>query len=362
MLDGKDWMTREAALASTGVNERTLRKWVERGILERFITPGGRGANKAYYRYVEEPEEPVSVASPNTFPVERNVKKYYEENLENWLHAFTKVRSKRSDLNIVFAGADNNTEGNALCLLLSDTHVGKVTKEYDVSIAKERIASIADKVTEIILSDTDQVVLLLAGDMVDGEDVYPHQAHTLELPVVKQAQVVAASIWELINSIRGLGVSVRVETCPGNHGRTSKTADTKTNWDNVSYMLLEAIAQTYNDPYINVRASFEDFNPIDVLDKRILMHHYGTKHAGTGATQVRMAGWQQIFDWDFMVSGHYHRWSVESVLGRLMMKNGSLGGNDDLTIKLGYTEPPRQGWFVVEKDVPITIMGCMEWD
>jgi hypothetical protein len=350
-------MTRETALAQTGVGERTLRKWVERGILERdFILAPGRG-NKVRYRYTELQDEPTPIASPNAFPVERNAKKFYDENLENWLRALTEVKARRTDVSNTVVG----DETNALCLLLSDTHLGKVTPTYDVAIAKERILSIGDKVGEILLSDVGQIVLLLGGDMVDGEDVYAHQAHTLELPVIEQSKQVAGTLWELITSLRAFGIDVVVETCPGNHGRASKTADTKTNWDNVVYILLETIAQTYKDPGIKVRTSFEDFNLVQVLDKRILMHHYGTKHAGTSAMQCRMAGWQQIFDWDFMVSGHYHRWSVESVLGHLMMKNGSLVGDDDLTWKLGYTEPPRQGWFVVENEVPITMMGCFEW-
>jgi excisionase family DNA binding protein len=47
MEDESEWLTRMRAAEELGVNVRTLDRWVQRGVLERYETPSGRARFKA---------------------------------------------------------------------------------------------------------------------------------------------------------------------------------------------------------------------------------------------------------------------------------------------------------------------------
>ena len=64
---------------------------------------------------------------------------------------------------------------------------------------------------------------------------------------------------------------------------------------------------------------------------------------------------------DFIVHGHWHKWGVETYLGRPMISNGSLPGADDLSKQMAMEEGPRQAWFLVKKDQPLYGFSFVEW-
>lgn len=254
--------------------------------------------------------------------------------------------------------------GSSLCILLSDTHIGKHTDTFNKNVFRERILSIADKIlTDIALpADLQEIVLMLAGDMLEGEDIYASQAHHLEMPVIDQVQIAVSVFWELTMRLRNrFNVPVRIEVVPGNHGRVSKMASEKSNWDNVIYQNLFFMVNVAKEPLISMNLNFDSFNVFKVQDKTGMMYHHGTKHLGTPAMQTKVAGWIYTKEFDFMCHGHWHHWEVGSQFGRLVMKNGSLPGDDDLSERMGVFDPPRQGWLLVRKGQPINQVGFFEW-
>lgn len=256
------------------------------------------------------------------------------------------------------------TGGASLCILLSDTHIGKMTKHFNKQVFEERINSIADKMlSEITLPEQlDEVVIMLAGDMLEGEDIYQTQAHHLEMPVIDQVQIAVSAFWNLALRINDLlEVPVRFEVCPGNHGRVSKLASEKSNWDNVIYQTLHFIAQQSGGD-ISVNVNFESFHLFQVQDKTGMLFHHGTKHLGTAAMQTKVSGWLHTKKFDFMCHGHWHAWAVDTQFGKIVMKNGSLPGEDDLSERMGVWEPPRQGWLLIKHGMPINQFGFFEWE
>ena len=268
-----------------------------------------------------------------------------------------KTRDDDSQYNIM----SNSSE--SLGLLISDTHIGKVTKYFDTKIVSDRILSITDLLEPVLAyRNIQEIVLILAGDLVDGEDIYAHQSHSLAIPVIDQAKVATELLWTLINDIHSTyNINVRVETCPGNHGRMSKTANPKTNWDNVTYQMLGLVAGMYKNTDIVVNAKFDTFNTFMIQDKLIMACHEGPKHLGTAAMQMRAAGWLQKEAWDLLAFGHWHNWSVENLFGKPCICNGSLLGMDDLAERCGWIQPPRQGWFHVVNNVPLNEFGFLQW-
>lgn len=254
--------------------------------------------------------------------------------------------------------------GSSLCILLSDTHIGKMTDHFDSEVFRERLLAIPEKIQkELTLPvDLEEIVVMLAGDMLEGENIYETQANHIEMPAIDQVQTAIDVFWKLINSLKEtFKVRVRVETCPGNHGRISKQAAERSNWDNVIYQTLGYLATVAKDDKIQVNVNFEAFHTFQVQDKVGMLFHHGTKHLGTASMQSKVAGWLHTKKFDFMCHGHWHNWSVNTQFGKLVMKNGSLPGDDDLSERMGDSNPPRQGWLLVRKGQSINSVGFFEW-
>ena len=259
---------------------------------------------------------------------------------------------------------DKLMTGSSYCILLSDTHIGKLTNAFNRKVFEDRLLSIPAKMRQEvgIPDDLQEIVVMLAGDMLEGEDIYQTQAHHIEMPAIDQVQIAVSTIWKLINSLqKTFGVRVRVETCPGNHGRVSKTASEKTNWDNIIYQTLGYLSSVAMNPQLIVNVNFNAFHTFNVQDKTGMLFHHGTKHLGTASMQQKVAGWIYTKGFDFMCHGHWHHWSADTQFGKLVVANGSLPGDDDLSERMGVFDPPRQAWLVVRKGQSISQMGFFEW-
>jgi calcineurin-like phosphoesterase family protein len=267
----------------------------------------------------------------------------------------------------VSAHSYSSTEGtgSSLVLLLSDTHCGKLTKYFNSDLFTERILSIPEKLAEdqSVPEDLDEIVVVLAGDMIEGEDIYHTQAHHIEHAVIDQVQIAIRTFWQLLVALKErFNVSIRVESCPGNHGRISRTANGKSNWDNVIYQTLGVTAEAVMDPDITVNVNMDNFHTFPVKDKTAMIYHHGTKHSGTPSMKAKLAGWLHNKEFDFMMHGHWHEWEVGTQFGRPIMKNGSLCGEDDLSEQMAVFDPPRQGFLVVRNGSPIQQFGFLQWE
>ena len=251
---------------------------------------------------------------------------------------------------------------SSLVVLLSDIHIGKANKGFSLEVAHDRILSVPDKIIEINpLADIDEVVVVLAGDLVEGEDIFSTQAHHTSCSTIEQVEVAIDSLWTMIKKFRKLGFPVRVETVPGNHGRMSKTANEKTNWDNVIAYVLQTVAMVENDPEIAINCNYGTFQTFKVKDRIGLAYHHGVKHTGTPAMREKIAGWSARKNFDFMVHGHWHEWHVGNWLGRVVISNGCMCGADDLAEKMAKEDTARQGFFFVTPGQPVHGFSYVEW-
>ena len=76
-------------------------------------------------------------------------------------------------------------------LHLTDLHYGKKTASFNKDVFKERLNALGDKVESIhkLLSHTydfDKLVVLLGGDVNDGTEIYPSQAHHQDISDVEE--------------------------------------------------------------------------------------------------------------------------------------------------------------------------------
>ena len=292
------------------------------------------------------------------------IKEQHKAEAKQWLEGIIAL-SEDLKQEITYHGSKNivNSNKSTLCVLLSDNHFGKLTKYFDMEEARSRMRSIPLRIKEQPLPDIDEVVVILAGDMIEGEDIYPTQNSNLAHSAIEQVQVCSESIWQALLTFRQLfKCPVRVETVPGNHGRVSRTANEKTNWDNVIYHLLRVMSVMNKDPDLVVNCNFEEFRTFKVKDRIGLAYHHGVKHVGTPSMREKVAGWMHTKKFDFLVHGHWHEWHVGNWLGKFVIGNGCMCGPDDLAERMGQEDDARQAYFLITPGKEVWGFSFLQWD
>jgi len=281
------------------------------------------------------------------------------ERTRNWLNDIIEY-TKQSPVVPSFGPIES--DNSSLVIQLSDLHFGKSTQYFDLDIASERLLSMVNEIYERIQNiQIDEIIVVLIGDLVEGEDIFASQATKLTCSVIEQTEACTKSLWKMLTALEKLfEVPIRVEHVPGNHGRMSKTASEVTNWDNVICNNLYLLS-SLTDNKIHIKKNYKKFNTFKVKDKIGGMCHEGVRHTGTPATQIKIAGWIVGKSLDFLLHGHYHEWSIGGWLGNLVLANGSLCGPDDLAERMGNEGIARQGYFLVTPGKPLWGFGFIEW-
>lgn len=237
-------------------------------------------------------------------------------------------------------------------LHLSDWQLGKVTKSYDTSVAEARAAETFEKValiTELRRSHADirELRVYLGGDMVEGEDIFPHQAHEIDSPLYDQACVNGPRILA-----RGLMTALEtfdhvwVGSVDGNHGRNGSKhtrSSPKTNWDRVLSNTLRAVLLGTDElprKELAGRLDFQiadDFYFIDrVLGWGNLVvhgHQIGGGFAGFPWYGVgkKAWGWADSIEepWDNLFLGHFHTPVMQHLGNKRVFANGTLESDNN---------------------------------
>jgi len=323
-----------------------------------------RAASNVYpstISYASLPEEPLPsdiwVPTPFPKPCTPAEKAKNTKDAQEWLRGLVKEQREYPD---PLPARPVQSEISSLVITLSDLHFGKQTAQFSLSTGTHRLAGMAGQIEADIGMTVDEVVVLLIGDLVEGEDIYSNQNGQLACSVIEQTEVATTALWNFLCQLEEFfDCPVRVEAVPGNHGRMSKTATTESNWDNVICNNLVYLSGTRDR--ISVVKNHRLFKRFQVKDKIGAIYHEGVKHTGTPAMQIRLAGWITSKHLDFICSGHYHQWQVSDWLGSMIIQNGCLCGPDDLSEKMGKEGKARQGYFLVTPGQPLHNFSFIEW-
>jgi hypothetical protein len=210
----------------------------------------------------------------------------------------------------------------AVILTLADWQYGKVTPEYNSDVAAQRVARFAELAARLIRQNRAPVTearVYLLGDLVEGEEIFPGQAHRIDASLYRQTFTVAQLIAEVVRAIAAVVPKVRVVGVIGNHGSMGgpvrRSYHPESNVDaisaNVARMLLAG------EPRVDFREVYAAgerawFAVDDVLGKRwFLFHGDQVKSASLGIPwygfQKRLLGWAtSVTEFDYAVSGHWH--------------------------------------------------------
>lgn len=252
-------------------------------------------------------------------------------------------------------------------LHISDTQIGKRTATYDTSVAQRRLHRLVEltlKVTELRrqAAKITRLVLLVGGDIVEGELIFPAQAHQIDSSVLEQAVRAAPSI--LTECVVGLlsGFETIETVCvSGNHGRpANKHAGSHplTNWDRVCYDVLRVqLLGTDGAPNVDVRKRVT----VDVVDGwhrvirlpggwGILLIHGDQIRGGFAGYPWYAVGrkaekWRTSIrePWDYLYLGHFHTAAAFSINDIEVRANGTTeSDNEYARAELGASGAPQQ--------------------
>lgn len=215
--------------------------------------------------------------------------------------------------------------GEVATVLLSDWQLGKTTPDYTSDVARERISLLADKVitlSEIQRADhpVRECHLILAGDLVEGELIFPGQAHRIDSSLFRQAMVNGPEILaDFIRRMAGSFETVKITGVIGNHGRiggrSSRDMHPESNADTI---MMEA-ARLITSGIKNVSWA-PTWTPderhwyavAEIAGHRVMIVHGDQIRGGFGGFPFygymkKALGWYTSVErFDYLVTGHWH--------------------------------------------------------
>ncbi len=250
-------------------------------------------------------------------------------------------------------------------LVLGDWHLGKLVdmpgNKYNIEIARQRVQQLCTDFIDIVQGYSrpqiivDEIALLLVGDFVENELIFPTQAHHIETDVVTQVRVATEMFWgEMILPLRKAmpRIPMTIHCVKGNHGRVGSFVHETANWDLVLYHELASIAQYSGLKDIHFNIGHEAFTQLEIKGHKGLLRHEGIPQHDTAAARAKISGWKAIHDMEFMCTGHWHNPFFARPNNITVFQNGCMSGMDDLSEKMARkTKPFQLSWGVSEKRV-----------
>jgi len=240
------------------------------------------------------------------------------------------------------------TKHEEICVpLLSDIQLAKVTPTYSTAVAEERVLRYADKICDIAdiqrASHTvKKCVVLALGDIVEGELIFPGQAHLIDSSLYAQVTVDGPRILHgFFNRLLQHFDEVECHWVIGNHGalggRSRKDYNPETNADRMLGRILKMMFA--HEPRIkfivpeggNERNWYLVAN-LGVKAKFMCFHGDQIRgHAGIPwyGYNKKILGWKSLSangmmeDFTHAVCGHYHTPTTMYINDTRVWVNGS---------------------------------------
>lgn len=219
---------------------------------------------------------------------------------------------------------DYNTRAGKSTLVLphSDAHIGATIESrsgvdyYSADEAEGLIEEYFDRAINAARErgDVEDVVLVLNGDILDGEGVFATQRHEQEDNLREQQKKASEIYIEQILKLSEEFEHVSVYCVPGNHGDISKRSTT--NADMMLYDYVESSIYYSDADNVNFEKSgaggFMNFN-IRGWDYHARHGEGFLQHVGTSSGIRRALEWKDQYNFDVCLRSHYHSVKLEPV-------------------------------------------------
>jgi len=265
----------------------------------------------------------------------------------------------------------------------TDAHFGDEIRdefgqvEFDTDIVERREREVLDKALGEVQRqqqlgiDFGTTNLLMGGDMVTGEVTYPHQQSEIVDNIDEQLDRAFELYMEYIQRLSSMFPKVKVVCQSGNHGEIDPSYSNGANFDRILYMMLDKAIRASdmeNITFIQNRSSvFTNFRlrndlqedmeraealGLDAVSELSEDHRTGWKfhlrhgdnsleHIGTSAGKRRWYNWLGKHEFDQAYRGHYHKHSVDTVMGDVRcIMSGSPKPSDDFEEQIAEWSTP----------------------
>jgi hypothetical protein len=200
----------------------------------------------------------------------------------------------------------------------TDWQYGKETESYNMAICESRVDLLGDKIdllTNIQRAEhpVNHAVLAFGGDMLEGLNIFPGQAHEVEAPLYEQLFGVAKLEEHLIRRMLATFETVTVVAEPGNHGRLGRRGDWPAT-DNTDRMAYEITRQRFADNKRVIWTPYLSWYQMIVIQnyRAILIH--GDEIKSFGGNTPAYGILRKVTSWSSGVTepfqdayvGHYH--------------------------------------------------------
>lgn len=266
--------------------------------------------------------------------------------------------------NIVYKPIGKAKEEEEAVLVLSDVHVGKITKSYNPEIFKERLKKVNTgmlRIVELLRNGykIDTLNIVLGGDISDGEGIYPTQAMSIDQGALKQVfQVGVPEFSSMFVNLLNYFKRIKIHCVRGNHGRCGRFADETSNWDIALYEACKIATQNYKNIEWNISYDWE--NMFKIYDwKFLLIHGHQIKmqlnipHYGVTSKGMRWQGSMGHFD--YLIMGHFHSIQICEWNNWTYFMNGTFSTDDEFSQEIiGLMGSSKQLFFGIHPRKGVT--------
>lgn len=208
--------------------------------------------------------------------------------------------------------------------VLSDWQLAKVTPDYNTAVCEKRMDEYAARLEKIVsVQRADHPVkelrVYLLGDLVEGELIFPGQAHLVDASLYRQVTVDGPRILGgFLRRMLGVFESVRVVGVIGNHGslggRARKDYHPESNADAMMYRVVKMLLENekrldFEEP--STRGERHWYAVDQIGEKRFFMFHGDQIKGGFAgfpwyAFERKLLRWRDMYHFDYSLSGHFH--------------------------------------------------------
>jgi len=256
-------------------------------------------------------------------------------------------------------------KGDTLVLHITDLHAGKIVKDqegkliYNEDIFRNRMNRLCEQTLKLLDNNISKgvpitdVVILLSGDLANGEGIYLTQAYEQEIAPPAQVMLVIDVLTKLITSLLKRNLPVRVIGIRGNHGRTGKDTDIASNWDLMIYEILDFWSRlVLKNPKLQIKFAETEHIVFDIRGHKFMMRHIAPEQVDSPAGRVKINEWARQYGAEGIVYGHYHHAGISDCDSVRVFRGGSTVGGDSLADSMAkHSEPIQLIWGVNEQRV-----------
>lgn len=250
-------------------------------------------------------------------------------------------------------------QGMTLELLISDVHVGKLTKTFNHEVLKRRLKQVADTTIKEMTRAAehytiDRVILAFIGDLIESATMHGvESARGCEFGNSRQIQECITQMFHLIVvpislAATKLGAKVDCVGVTGNHDRTEEhrtfNNPGEENVTHIIYKTMEEMSKIAKLPNISWEIPSEPYQYMEIYGEGVLYEHYDNAKGSNQRQGIESLLSKRVNQIKkpivFIRGGHFHE-PMESGIGKIVI-NGNVPGNDGFSTVLGFDCEPSQ--------------------